>query len=78
MKIVWFCILVWVASVATFWLASPILLAGLRTGKLLARGRIYDRDNAPGMYWTGIVFWTALLAFSVWLSLFLIWGLTKS
>jgi hypothetical protein len=77
MEILWFRILVWATTLAAFWLASPILLAGLRTGKLLARGRIYDRDNTPGMYWTGIVFWTALLGLAVWLSLFLIWGLTR-
>ena len=39
------------------WLGAPIVLTALRTGKLLARGAIYDRSAQPVMYWVGIGFW---------------------
>ena len=45
------------------WLGAPIVLTALRTGKLLARGAVYDRSAQPVMYWVGIGFWFLLFIF---------------
>lgn len=50
------------------WLASPIVWAAVRTGRLLGRGRIYDRTDRPVMYYGGIIFWFLLLAFLIFMS----------
>jgi hypothetical protein len=77
-EVLWFIVICWVTAGGLFWLALPILWTGLRKGRLVARGRIYDRDSNPGMYWGGVAFWIASLAFALWLSLFLVWGLTAA
>ena len=74
--ILWVSIIWWVTTAALLRLGLPILWTGLRTGRLPARGRIYDRDNDPALYWSGITFWIALFAFAAWFSLILLWGLT--
>src|SRR5882672_7369884 len=55
-EILWFVIVCWATTAGAIWLGFPILWTGLRTGKLLARGRIYDRNNSPGMYRGGVAF----------------------
>jgi hypothetical protein len=40
----------------SFWIMwGPIAWRGLRTGRLLARGVIYDRESNPRMFWGGLV-----------------------
>ena len=39
-----------------FWLMwAPIAWRAIRTGRLLGRGAIYDRDTTPKMYWGGLI-----------------------
>ena len=45
------------------WLGAPIVLTAIRTGKLLARGAIYDRSAQPVMYWLGMGCWFLLFIF---------------
>jgi hypothetical protein len=52
----------------TLWLASPIVWTALRTGKLLGRGRIYDRAERPAMYFGGLIFWFLLIALLMFMS----------
>jgi hypothetical protein len=59
------------------WLAAPLVVRGLRTGELEARGRSYFRVQHPLRYWFGIVFWMALLAFSVFVSCLVFWGFVR-
>ena len=49
-------------------LAGPIVWTALRTGRLLGRGRIYDRSERPTMYYGGIVFWLLLFALFTFIS----------
>lgn len=44
------------------WMATPILWRAIRTGRLQARGVIYDRDHQPGMFYAGLIFWISLIA----------------
>lgn len=39
------------------WFGGPIVWTALRTGRLLARGDVYDREVQPKMYFFGLVFW---------------------
>jgi hypothetical protein len=41
----------------------PGLVAGGQTGRLLARGNIYDRQTTPVMYWTGLISMFAITLF---------------
>jgi hypothetical protein len=50
------------------WLAGPIVWTALRTGRLLGRGRIYDRAERPAMYFGGIIFWFLLIAALMFMS----------
>ena len=45
---------------ATF---APIWWRAVRTGRLLARGRIYDRQTTPVMYWAGLISMFAITLF---------------
>jgi hypothetical protein len=50
------------------WLAGPIVWTALRTGRLLGRGRVYDRAERPAMYFSGIIFWLLLIAALMFMS----------
>jgi hypothetical protein len=50
------------------WLAGPIVWTALRTGRLLGRGRVYDRVERPAMYFGGITFWFLLIAVLMFMS----------
>jgi hypothetical protein len=45
------------------WLMGRIVWTALFTGRLLARGVIYDRDEQPIRYWLGI--WSWILMFCI-------------
>jgi hypothetical protein len=77
-EMIWISIFFWVSTAGLFWLVSPLFWTALRTGRLLARGRIYDRDDSPGMYWGGIVFWMVVCSLMLCISLFLVWDLTSA
>ena len=53
---------------AILWLAGPIVWTALRTGRLLGRGRIFDRSERPAMYYGGLVFWLMLFALLTFIS----------
>jgi hypothetical protein len=39
-----------------FWIEwLPIASRAIRTGRLLGRGRIYDRERNPKMFWFGLI-----------------------
>ncbi|WP_315733821.1 MULTISPECIES: hypothetical protein [unclassified Bradyrhizobium] len=42
------------------WFGGPIVWTALRTGRLLGRGAVYDRDVQPKMYFFGLVFWLCI------------------
>ena len=44
------------------WFAVPIVLTALRTGRLRARGTIYERTQQPIMFRLGIAFWVGMTA----------------
>ena len=67
----------WGATVGLFYLACPLVATALRTGKLLARGAIYDRDESPNMYWFGVVTWIVLCAVFLFASMLLTMGAPK-
>ncbi len=71
-EILWFSIVWWLTTAGLFWLAFPLVWRAFRTGRLLARGRIYDREDSPGLYWGGVVFWIVLCAFALGFSLYLL------
>ncbi len=50
------------------WLAGPIVWTALRTGRLLGRGRVYDRAERPAVYFGGIIFWFLLIAALMFMS----------
>jgi hypothetical protein len=45
-----------------FWHGGRIILVALRTGKLLARGTVWDRDRRPAFYFFGIGAWAVVFA----------------
>jgi hypothetical protein len=57
-----------ILPLAILGLAGPIVWTALRTGKLLGRGRNYDRNERPAMYYGGIVFWLVLFALCTFIS----------
>jgi hypothetical protein len=61
-------VLVAVLPFVIIWLACPIVWTALRTGRLLGRGRIYDRAERPAMYFGGIIFWCLLTAVLMFMS----------
>jgi hypothetical protein len=39
----------------SYWLMwGPIAWRAVRTGRLLARGAVYDRQSTPKMFWLGL------------------------
>jgi hypothetical protein len=42
-------------------LFGPIVMTALRTGRLLARGMIYDRDANPAMFRLGVACWIGFI-----------------
>jgi hypothetical protein len=39
-----------------YWIEwGPIAWRAIRTGRLLGRGRIYDREKNPKMFWFGLI-----------------------
>jgi hypothetical protein len=61
-----------VMPIVLLWLVGPIVWKAMRTGRLLARGVVYDRESQPGMYYFGVLFWISLFATFSFLSAFII------
>ena len=51
------------------WLAGRLVWVALRTGRLLARGVIYDRAEQPGRYYFGVIFWLLLFGLLAYISI---------
>jgi hypothetical protein len=47
------------------WYAWPISRTAIRTGRLLARGTVYSRDDSPKMFFGGLAFWILLSLFLI-------------
>ena len=59
----------------SFWIMwGPIAWRGVRTGRLLARGVIYDRESNPGMFWGGLLTMGSLGLMFIGLAL---WGVAR-
>ncbi len=59
----------------TLWLAAaagPIVWTAVRTGRLLARGTVYHRDDHPALFYGGLLFWLGMLVVMLVLSVLLI------
>jgi hypothetical protein len=61
-----------VMPIVLLWLVGPIVWKALRTGRLLARGVVYDRERQPRMYYFGVLFWISLFAACSFLSALLV------
>ena len=61
-----------VTPIVLLWLVGPIVWKAIRTGRLLARGVVYDRESQPGMYYFGVISWISLFAAFSYLSAFVI------
>jgi len=44
------------------WMVWPILFTALRTGRLQARGTVYERTQQPVMFRLGVAVWIGLIA----------------
>lgn len=59
------------------WMVWPILFTAFRTGRLLARGTVYERTRQPVMFRLGIVFWIAMIAMMVFISALVVSGVIR-
>ena len=50
------------ATIGFVWIAVPIVYTALRTGRLLARGTIYERTQQPIRFRLGLAFWFGMTA----------------
>jgi hypothetical protein len=51
-------------------IAYPIVRAAIRTGRLLARGTVYDLEKHPKMFFGGLAFWILFSLFLIGLTVF--------
>ena len=55
-------------TILLVWMASPILFTAFRTGRLQARGTVYERTQQPFMFRLGVAFWISMIAMMVFIS----------
>lgn len=60
------------STIPTVWVGGRIVWTAIRTGRLLARGAVYDRDTHPVRYFVGIISLVLLMSWMVGLSLFVL------
>jgi hypothetical protein len=60
-EIAFIAVVLW-ATLFVLWFGGRIVWTAIRTGRLRARGAIYDRDNRPGFFYGLIVGWFGLFA----------------
>jgi hypothetical protein len=69
MKDMWVLLIMWGTTALWVPMFGRIMWTALRTGRWLARGRIYDRINNPRTYWFAIISVTAMFSFFLFCSL---------
>ena len=66
------------SPILMLYLAVPLVWRALRTGELHARGRSYFRTQQPRRFWSGVVFWIAIMALFAFTAIVMFWRFFKS
>ena len=64
-----------IVAIYFIYLAITRVLPAIRTGRLQARGRIYERNEQPIRFWLGIVSWIGLSTLCAFMAVLAFYGI---